>query len=89
MTEPHRALHVHPLSPEDWESDRDVRLAMLQDEPDAFWFTFADEAVSLINAGGSNLFPVEEDLIDDGWTACTAADTALMFSAVDSPISMP
>ena len=45
MAEPRRALHLHPVSPDDWESHRDVRLAMLQDAPDAFWFTYADEAV--------------------------------------------
>src|SRR6478736_4456654 len=45
MAESHPALHLHPVSPDDWESHRDVRLAMLQDAPDAFWFTYADEAV--------------------------------------------
>ena len=47
MAEPHthdQRLHLHPVSPEDWESHRDVRLAMLQEAPDAFWFTYADEA---------------------------------------------
>src|SRR3954447_17528307 len=47
MAEPHthdQRLHLHPVSPEDWESHRDVRLAMLQEAPDAFWFTHADEA---------------------------------------------
>lgn len=47
MAEPHthdQRLHLHPVSPDDWESHRDVRLAMLQDAPDAFWFTYADEA---------------------------------------------
>src|SRR3954470_22970954 len=47
MTEPHphdEHLHLHPVSPEDWQSHRDVRLAMLQEAPDAFWFTYADEA---------------------------------------------
>ena len=47
MAEPHthdQRLHLHPVSPEEWESHRDVRLAMLQEAPDAFWFTYADEA---------------------------------------------
>jgi ribosomal protein S18 acetylase RimI-like enzyme len=38
-------MHLHPVTPEDWESHREVRLAMLQDAPEAFWFTYADEAV--------------------------------------------
>jgi ribosomal protein S18 acetylase RimI-like enzyme len=33
------------VQPDDWESHRDVRLEMLEAAPDAFWFTFADEAV--------------------------------------------
>src|SRR6476661_871872 len=45
MEEPHPALHLHPVTSDDWESHRDVRLEMLQDAPDAFWFTYADEAV--------------------------------------------
>ena len=35
---------LHRVTPDDWESHRDIRLAMLQDAPDAFWFTYADEA---------------------------------------------
>ncbi|GAB2767721.1 GNAT family N-acetyltransferase [Terrabacter koreensis] len=38
-------MHLHAVTPDDWESHRDVRLAMLDDAPDAFWFTYADEAV--------------------------------------------
>jgi ribosomal protein S18 acetylase RimI-like enzyme len=38
-------LHLHRVLPADWESHRDIRLEMLQDAPDAFWFTYADEAV--------------------------------------------
>lgn len=38
-------MHLHTVTPEDWESHRDIRLAMLEDSPDAFWFTYADEAV--------------------------------------------
>src|SRR3954463_7602360 len=37
-------LHLHRVSPDDWESHRDLRLEMLEDAPDAFWFTYADEA---------------------------------------------
>ncbi|WP_148236463.1 GNAT family N-acetyltransferase [Intrasporangium calvum] len=44
MTEPPR-MHLHVVAPDDWESHRGVRLEMLQDAPDAFWFTYADEAV--------------------------------------------
>ncbi len=45
MADSHPAMHLHTVRPDDWESHRDVRLAMLQDAPDAFWFTYADEAV--------------------------------------------
>ncbi len=45
MAEPHPALHLHQVTADDWESHRDVRLEMLRDAPDAFWFTYADEAV--------------------------------------------
>lgn len=38
-------LHLHHVRSEDWESHRDIRLEMLQDAPDAFWFTYADEAL--------------------------------------------
>jgi ribosomal protein S18 acetylase RimI-like enzyme len=43
--EQHPAMHLHRVAPDDWESHRDVRLEMLQDAPEAFWFTYADEAV--------------------------------------------
>jgi len=45
MGEPHPAMHLHTVRPDDWRSYRDVRLEMLQEEPDAFWFTYADEAI--------------------------------------------
>lgn len=38
-------MHLHRVLPEDWQSHRDIRLEMLEDAPDAFWFTYADEAV--------------------------------------------
>jgi ribosomal protein S18 acetylase RimI-like enzyme len=38
-------LTLHEVTPEDWESHRDIRLEMLENAPDAFWFTHADEAV--------------------------------------------
>jgi len=47
MADPHPHdghLHLHRVAPEDWESHRDLRLEMLEDAPDAFWFTYADEA---------------------------------------------
>ena len=40
-----RPMHLHVVRPDDWESHRDLRLEMLQDAPDAFWYTYADEAV--------------------------------------------
>ncbi|MFC3807094.1 GNAT family N-acetyltransferase [Terrabacter sp. MAHUQ-38] len=45
MGEPHPAMHLHTVRPDEWQSHRDVRLEMLRDAPDAFWFTYADEAV--------------------------------------------
>ena len=38
-------MHLHVVRPDDWESHRDVRLEMLRDAPDSFWYTYADEAV--------------------------------------------
>jgi ribosomal protein S18 acetylase RimI-like enzyme len=38
-------MHLHEVHPDDWESHRDIRLEMLQAAPDAFWYTYADEAV--------------------------------------------
>ncbi|EWT03537.1 GCN5 family acetyltransferase [Intrasporangium oryzae NRRL B-24470] len=38
-------MHLHEVHPDDWESHRDIRLEMLREAPDAFWFTYADEAV--------------------------------------------
>jgi ribosomal protein S18 acetylase RimI-like enzyme len=37
-------IHLHPVSPDDWAQYRDIRLEMLREAPDAFWFTYADEA---------------------------------------------
>src|SRR6476469_6734037 len=45
MAESHPALHLHPVTADDGEAHRDVRLEMLREAPDAFWFTYADEAV--------------------------------------------
>jgi ribosomal protein S18 acetylase RimI-like enzyme len=36
-------VHLHRVVPDDWESHRAIRLEMLLDAPDAFWFTHADE----------------------------------------------
>ena len=41
----HQPMHLHEVVPDDWQAHRDIRLEMLQDAPDAFWFTYADEAV--------------------------------------------
>lgn len=38
-------IHLHEVAPDDWQEHRDIRLEMLQEAPDAFWFTHADEAV--------------------------------------------
>ncbi|GGM95757.1 N-acetyltransferase [Terrabacter tumescens] len=38
-------MHLHPVTADDWETHRDVRLEMLREAPEAFWFTYADEAV--------------------------------------------
>lgn len=38
-------MHLHQVHPDDWESHRNIRLEMLKEAPDAFWFTYADEAV--------------------------------------------
>ncbi|MDV3220741.1 GNAT family N-acetyltransferase [Intrasporangium sp.] len=38
-------MHLHIVRPDDWESHRDFRLEALEDAPDAFWYTYADEAV--------------------------------------------
>ena len=43
-------IHLHQVAPDDWESHRAIRLEMLLDAPDAFWFTHADE-VGLTEAG--------------------------------------
>jgi ribosomal protein S18 acetylase RimI-like enzyme len=45
MGEQHPGLHLHVVHPDDWQSHRDLRLEGLRDAPDAFWFTYADEAV--------------------------------------------
>lgn len=37
-------VELHHVEPYDWESHRDIRLEMLLDTPDAFWFTYTDEA---------------------------------------------
>lgn len=42
---PGRPIHLHRVLAQDWESHRDIRLEMLQNAPDAFWFSYADEAV--------------------------------------------
>lgn len=46
QTDPgNRLAHLRLVHPDDWESHRDLRLEALQDAPDAFWYTYADEAV--------------------------------------------
>lgn len=37
-------IQLQPLTVDDWESHREIRLEMLREAPDAFWFTYADEA---------------------------------------------
>ncbi|TQM64384.1 ribosomal protein S18 acetylase RimI-like enzyme [Humibacillus xanthopallidus] len=44
MGEQHPRMHLHEVHPDDWQSYRDLRLEGLLDAPDAFWFTYADEA---------------------------------------------
>ncbi|WP_347354721.1 GNAT family N-acetyltransferase [Intrasporangium sp.] len=41
---PDRSVRLHRVEPGDWESQRDIRLEMLRAAPDAFWYTYADEA---------------------------------------------
>ena len=41
----HQPMHLHTVVPDDWEAHRDIRLEMLRAAPDAYWFTYADEAV--------------------------------------------
>jgi ribosomal protein S18 acetylase RimI-like enzyme len=41
----HQPIHLHEVVPDDWQTHRDIRLEMLEEAPDAFWFTHADEAV--------------------------------------------
>ena len=41
----HAPMHLHEVRPDDWATHRDIRLEMLQNAPDAFWYTYADEAV--------------------------------------------
>lgn len=36
-------VQLHVVGPDDWESYRGIRLEMLLEAPDAFWFTHADE----------------------------------------------
>lgn len=38
-------LTLQHVEPDDWESHRAIRLEMLLDAPDAFWFTHAEESV--------------------------------------------
>ncbi|MEO7130239.1 MAG: GNAT family N-acetyltransferase [Dermatophilaceae bacterium] len=40
-----RPIRLQQVQPDDWAAHRDIRLEMLQDAPDAFWFTYADEAL--------------------------------------------
>jgi ribosomal protein S18 acetylase RimI-like enzyme len=42
--EPPPGTRLQRVRPDDWRSHRDIRLEMLRDAPDAFWFTVADEA---------------------------------------------
>lgn len=36
-------FRLQHVVPDEWRSHRDIRLEMLRDAPDAFWFTVADE----------------------------------------------
>lgn len=38
-----RGIRLERVEPDDWKSYRSIRLEMLLDAPDAFWFTHADE----------------------------------------------
>jgi ribosomal protein S18 acetylase RimI-like enzyme len=42
-------VELHQVTPDDWESYREIRLEMLLDSPDAYWFTH-DEAAGFTEA---------------------------------------
>ena len=37
------AVEVRRATPQEWEDHREIRLEMLREAPDAFWFTYDDE----------------------------------------------
>lgn len=44
VPEPSSEVRLRHVRSDDWRSHRDIRLEMLRDAPDAFWFTVDDEA---------------------------------------------
>jgi ribosomal protein S18 acetylase RimI-like enzyme len=66
-------IRLHQVAPDDWESHRAIRLEMLLDAPDAFWFTHADE-VGLTEAGW-------RAQVERGWLVQAREDDVVLGSA--------